>query len=404
MPPKGRPRKVAAALIEAATSVKSTPKATKASTKGVAPEKTPTRARPRKAASPTSEPSSAEPSPAPESTNPLKRVLSAINPLSSSKRAKRSPTTTPKKSQYFGRAEDSELTDEESSIVGKEESGYEDEDASATLLTGEEDAEPTSDDESPKRRKKATPKKKNGVKAASKGKTGKELWRPSAKVDAEPGQEVFIKLPKAREPGGTPYKNDTIHPNTLLFLKDLKKNNDREWLKFHDADFRQSEKDFDSFIEKLTEKLIEKDETIPELPAKDVKFRIYRDVRFSSDPTPYKPYFSAAWSRTGRKGPYAHYYLQLAPGESMLGGGVWCPDAEPTAKLRRAIDRKSERLKEVLMLPGIRKECLRGCARDETKVVKAFFDANKSNALKTKPKVYYSALTEPLKVTSIKSI
>ena len=271
--------------------------------------------------------------------------------------------------------------------MGKEESGYEDEDASATPLTEEEDAEPTSDDETSNRRKKAAPKKKNGVKATPKGTKGKELWRPSAKVDAEPGQEVFIKLPKAREAGSTPYKDDTIHPNTLLFLKDLKKNNDREWLKFHDADFRQSEKDFDSFIEKLTEKLIEKDETIPELPPKDVKFRIYRDVRFSSDPTPYKPYFSAAWSRTGRKGPYAHYYLQLAPGDSFLGGGIWCPDAEPTAKLRRALDRKSENLKEVLMLPGIRKECLRGCAKDETKVVKAFFDANKSNALKTKPKV-----------------
>lgn len=78
----------------------------------------------------------------------------------------------------------------------------------------------------------------------------------------------------------------------------------------HDADYRQSKKDFDGFVECLTEKIIEKDETIPELPAKDLvchilyllsylerdqgaydlkkTFRIYRDVRFSSDPTPYK--------------------------------------------------------------------------------------------------------------------
>lgn len=87
----------------------------------------------------------------------------------------------------------------------------------------------------------------------------------------------------------------------------------------HDPDFRASEKDFKSFIENLTQKLIEVDETIPELPPKDIIFRIYRDVRFSKDPTPYKPHFSAAWSRTGRKGPYAAYYIQIAPGRSFLG-------------------------------------------------------------------------------------
>ena len=80
----------------------------------------------------------------------------------------------------------------------------------------------------------------------------------------------------------------------------------------HDADYRQSQKDFNSFVESLTEKIIEKDETIPELPPKDLvsiylyaclilsakcpqTFRIYRDVRFSSDPTPYKTHYSAAW-------------------------------------------------------------------------------------------------------------
>ncbi len=38
----------------------------------------------------------------------------------------------------------------------------------------------------------------------------------------------------------------------------------------------------------MTQKIIELDETIPELPFKDVNFRIYRDIRFSNDPTPYK--------------------------------------------------------------------------------------------------------------------
>jgi uncharacterized protein (DUF2461 family) len=55
----------------------------------------------------------------------------------------------------------------------------------------------------------------------------------------------------------------------------------------HDAEFRQAEKDWHTFIEKLTEKVVEiVDDTIPELPVKDIAFRIYRDVRFSKDPTP----------------------------------------------------------------------------------------------------------------------
>jgi uncharacterized protein (TIGR02453 family) len=83
---------------------------------------------------------------------------------------------------------------------------------------------------------------------------------------------------------------------------------------------RQAEKDFHTFVEKLSEKVSEKDPTVPELPIKDVIFRIYRDVRFSPDKTPYKPYFSVAWSRTGRKGPYAVYYLHIQPGGgSFLG-------------------------------------------------------------------------------------
>ena len=48
------------------------------------------------------------------------------------------------------------------------------------------------------------------------------------------------------------------------------------WLKIHDADYRQAQQDFGSFVEKLTHKLIERDTTLPELPSKDIIFRIYR--------------------------------------------------------------------------------------------------------------------------------
>jgi Conserved hypothetical protein (DUF2461) len=50
--------------------------------------------------------------------------------------------------------------------------------------------------------------------------------------------EMVIELPGIKDPGDTPYEDERIHPNTLDFLRDLKKNNRREWLKFHDAPYR----------------------------------------------------------------------------------------------------------------------------------------------------------------------
>ncbi|EEH16393.2 hypothetical protein PABG_06480 [Paracoccidioides brasiliensis Pb03] len=224
--------------------------------------------------------------------------------------------------------------------------------------------------------------------SAAQRRKGNELWREGVKAGLGPGKEVFIKLPKARDAGDTPYEDGTIHPNTLLFLKDLKENNEREWFKMHDADFRTSKRDWDTFVESLTEKIMEKDSTIPELPAKDLVFRIYRDIRFSNDPTPYKPHFSAAWSRTGRKGPYAAYYVHLEPGKCFIGSGLWHLEVDKLALLRQDIDQNSRRIKSILNAPDVRKEIFNGVPKNEKEAVLAFVGQNQENALKTKPKGY----------------
>ncbi|KAL8935145.1 MAG: hypothetical protein Q9216_005569 [Gyalolechia sp. 2 TL-2023] len=341
----------------------------------------------------------------------LKRALSPDPPSTDkhtppsrqSKRLKSSPNATkvtPLKSEFFSHHSDSEPESE----IEAEASGYEDEDASASALSSaesegdESEAYVSSEAEEEDARKKRQRRKagggngknKNNANAGGSAKKvtdsivanginaivqkGKELWRPGVKSDLAPGEEVFIKLPKARGDGGVAYREGIIHPNTMLFLGDLKANNEREWLKVHDADYRQSKKDFDAFVEKMTEKLTGIDETIPELPPKDLT------------------HFSAAWSRTGRKGPYAAYYLQICPGGSFFGGGLWCPEAAPLASMRHALDRKSQKLKTVLMEPSMRKEFLGGIPKDEKKAVKAFCDHNKENALKTKPKTEVLAL------------
>jgi uncharacterized protein (TIGR02453 family) len=309
----------------------------------------------------------------------------------------------PSKSKYFhteesiAKAEDVESDDDKEESPEAEVSGYEDEDASVSELSDDEVPLEEEGDEEVESEEEEKPRKKNKA-GAAKGKAaaapvpttvkGKELWRPDVKTGLGAGIQVVIDKPKARPAGKTPYTDETVHPHTMLFLQELSENNDREWLKMHDPTYRQALKDSNTFFEDLQNKIIELDETIPELPMKDITFRIYRDIRFSPDPTPYKTHFSAAWSRTGRKGPFGAYYCQIKPGGSFVGGGLWMPEASALAALRKDIDKKPQNLKNVLLNDGIRKQFFNGIKKDEKLVMKAFTDQNKENALKTKPRDY----------------
>ncbi|KAE8159395.1 hypothetical protein BDV40DRAFT_241036 [Aspergillus tamarii] len=310
--------------------------------------------------------------------------------------------STSKQSRYFQeeRSDDSETDFENGSSPEGSPSNYDD--------SASEDAEsvafPTASEgtkiprKKPGRPRKSLESNKGGTEGSRK-KSGsiaeddmnealkdKQLWKEGVRTGLGPGKEVFIKKPKARDAGTVPYQEHTLHPNTFLFLVDLAENNERAWLKAHDADYRASKKDWESFVESLTEKISEMDSTIPELPVKDLVFRIHRDIRFSKNPTPYKTHFSAAWSRTGKKGPYAAYYVHCQPGSCFVGSGLWHPEADKLALMREDIDRNSHRLKAVLGEEGMRRELFNGVP-DEEKAVEAFVNQNQESALKTKPKV-----------------
>ncbi|KAI6357546.1 hypothetical protein MCOR25_007637 [Pyricularia grisea] len=207
----------------------------------------------------------------------------------------------------------------------------------------------------------------------------------------EDNMVTFIPHVKLRELDGVEYADEKLHRNTLLFLKDLKANNVRSWLKSNDAEYRRSLTDWNSFIETLTPRIVDVDDTIPELPAKDIVFRIYRDIRFSKDPTPYKPHYSAVWSRAGRKGPYACYYLHCEPGgKSFVGGGLWHPEAESLRRLRASIDERPRRWRKALVEDDrLRRTFLPKSKKgDEKSIFKAFAVANANDALKKKPRDY----------------
>ena len=147
---------------------------------------------------------------------------------------------TPTKSRYFEHDTDEES---ESDISGGT-SAYEDEDRSAVSTPPDSESEAAVDDdedsfsehEAKAKRRGSQKKRATAATAATsaarlKVTDGQEMWRPGVTTGLGPGKQVVIKLPKPRAAGSTPYRPDTIHPNTLLFLKDLAKNNDREWLK-----------------------------------------------------------------------------------------------------------------------------------------------------------------------------
>lgn len=139
-------------------------------------------------------------------------------------------------SQYFeseapGSNDDVDRVEPEDATVSEQEdhSDFGDDAEESGPSDAEESDEYDSEDEL-KSRKKSTLRKSTSSSAAIRA-GGEDVWRPDVKAGLGPGKQVIIKKPKARAAGKVPYSDETIHPNTLLFLQDLKANNDRQWLK-----------------------------------------------------------------------------------------------------------------------------------------------------------------------------
>lgn len=129
-----------------------------------------------------------------------------------------------------------------------------------------------------------------------------------------------------------------LEPQTLKFLSQLKKNNNKPWFDAHRAQYEAARIDFSNFIQLVIDTLQKTDTTITGLTAKDCLFRINRDIRFSKDKRPYKENFGAFICRGGRKSIYAGYYFHLAPRNSFIGGGLWMPEPVNLKKVRQEID------------------------------------------------------------------
>lgn len=137
----------------------------------------------------------------------------------------------------------------------------------------------------------------------------------------------------------------------LQFLRELSKNNTREWFDANRDRYQESKEKVLFVTDVLVNEIRKFDPEIPVLDAKDCMFRIFRDVRFSNDKRPYKTNFGSFISKEGRKSQFPGYYFHIEPESSFVGGGVYMPDAGPLKAIRQYISRFPEEFLEIINQP-----------------------------------------------------
>lgn len=130
-----------------------------------------------------------------------------------------------------------------------------------------------------------------------------------------------------------------LQPDTVKFLSQLKNNNNKPWFDAHKEQYLSAKEDFEELTKQIITGLGMVDLDIGNLEPRRCIFRIYRDVRFSKDKTPYKTHFAARFARGGKEVHFPCYYLHIEPGgNSVCGGGIWRPASEDLKKVRQEID------------------------------------------------------------------
>jgi len=156
--------------------------------------------------------------------------------------------------------------------------------------------------------------------------------------------------------------------NVLDYIKKLQQNNNREWFVDNKKSFEEAKESANQLFNAVYNELNLSDSLEP------LKiYRIYRDVRFSADKTPYKTHFSMYMGRL--KPDYrGGYYLHIEPGNSFLGVGFFDPNKEDLLRIRKEIELDNE-LEDILNSKEI-KNTFGNLVGDEVKTAPKGFDKN----------------------------
>lgn len=128
------------------------------------------------------------------------------------------------------------------------------------------------------------------------------------------------------------------------FLSALRENNSRDWFNARKPEYQQHHEEMKAFLEEVKGHMQEHDHIDDH---KCRVYRIYRDVRFSKDKTPYKSNWSASLARA-TKSLRGGYFFSLSPGRSMIAGGFWGPNKEDLLHIRKQISQDPEPLRQVI--------------------------------------------------------
>lgn len=143
---------------------------------------------------------------------------------------------------------------------------------------------------------------------------------------------------------------------TIAFLKRLKMNNNKEWFDSNKNQYLEAKDEFEKLVDSLIKGTNKFDKKISsDLKAKNCTFRIYKDVRFSKDKSPYKTNFGASINPGGKKALFVGYYLHVEPGNSFLAGGVYMPEPPVLQAIRQEIDYNVEPLLKVFKSASFKK-------------------------------------------------
>ena len=146
----------------------------------------------------------------------------------------------------------------------------------------------------------------------------------------------------------------------LRFFQELKRHNEKPWFDAHKDEYQaQVVAPMRELIEALDVRFAHSAPEITGDPRRSM-FRIYRDVRFSKDKSPYKTH-AACWfwhqdadAKVGERAEFgsAGFYFHLEPGHSQLGAGMWMPPRPALNRIREAIARKPAAFERVVRDPG----------------------------------------------------
>lgn len=164
-----------------------------------------------------------------------------------------------------------------------------------------------------------------------------------------------------------------ITKESLDFIEDLKKNNDRDWFLANKKRYESYKKNYHDLISEFIEVMAPLDKSLKLLQIKDCAFRINRDIRFSTDKSPYKTHMGI-WMSSGQKNTnLSGYYIHIEKGASFIAAGVYWPDAADLKKIRKEIAFFYEDLEKITNDKKFKSEF-------------GTLDRDEGNSLKTAPK------------------